>query len=77
MSQKLTTEEFIERAIKKHGNKYEYNKVIYLRSKDQVEIYCNHCRKYFWQCASYHLHGYGCSVCGRESSTKKQMNSWA
>lgn len=37
---KLTTEEFIERARKIHGNKYDYSKVNYVNAKTKVCIIC-------------------------------------
>ena len=40
MAKKLTTEEFIEKAIKIHGNKYNYNKVEYKKSYIKIMIIC-------------------------------------
>lgn len=40
MSKKLTTEEFIEKARKIHGNKYDYSKVVYVNSQTKVCIIC-------------------------------------
>ena len=37
MSQKLTTEDFIKKAIFIHGNKYDYSLVNYINSKTKVE----------------------------------------
>jgi hypothetical protein len=37
---KPTTEKFIEKAKKKHGDKFDYSKVIYKTCKDKV-IICN------------------------------------
>jgi len=43
MSKRLTTEEFIERAIKIHGNKYDYSLVEYKNTDSKVKIICkNH-----------------------------------
>jgi hypothetical protein len=36
----LTTEQFILRAREVHGNKYDYSKTIYIRSKKKVQIIC-------------------------------------
>ena len=33
---KLTTKEFIERAIKVHGDKYDYSKVEYVNNRTKV-----------------------------------------
>ena len=39
---------FIGKAIKKHGNKYDYSKVEYLNSKKKVCIICQEHGE-FWQ----------------------------
>ena len=64
---KLTTEEFIEKAIKVHGNKYDYSKVEYVNCSTKVCILCPEHGE-FWQTPSEHLSGYGCQYCGK---TKK------
>jgi G:T-mismatch repair DNA endonuclease (very short patch repair protein) len=66
-SRKCTTEQFIEKAIKKHGDKYNYDKTIYTGSTDTVIISC---LKHgdFEQVAINHLSGNGCSNCGIEKS---------
>ena len=38
---KLTTEQFIERAKQKHGDKYDYSHVVYERAISKVKIHCN------------------------------------
>jgi hypothetical protein len=40
MSKKPTTEEFIEKAMLVHGNRYDYSKVEYFNSTTEVEISC-------------------------------------
>lgn len=37
---KATTEKFIEKAKNKHGDKFDYSKVIYKTCKDKVIIIC-------------------------------------
>jgi glutaredoxin len=64
MGIKLTKEQFIKRAIDKHGNKYRYDKLIYFGMGKKVEIFCNKCGIYFWQRAGDHLSGSGCKICG-------------
>ena len=34
------TQVFIEKARVKHGDRYDYSKVVYVRSKDKVIITC-------------------------------------
>jgi hypothetical protein len=63
---KLTTEEFIKRAVKVHGAKYDYSKVDYKNSKTKVEIVCR-THGSFFQCAESHYRGIGCSKCAKNA----------
>lgn len=56
-------EVFIKKAIKKHGNKYNYSKVEYVDSKTDVCIICPEHGE-FWQSPNHHLSGHGCKMCG-------------
>ena len=58
----LTKEEFITKARKVHGDKYNYSKVEYVKSNIKVCIICSEHGE-FWQTPSAHLSGYGCSKC--------------
>ena len=60
--QSYTTEQFINKAIEKHGNKYDYSKVNYINSKHQVIIGCP-IHGDFLQFPDKHLYGYGCRKC--------------
>ena len=40
MVRKVDTTEFIRMAINKHGDKYDYSKSEYTRSKDNIIIIC-------------------------------------
>jgi hypothetical protein len=71
--QLLTTKEFIEKAIKTHGDKYDYTKVNYINSKTKVTIIC---KKHgaFEQLPSGHLGGKNCIKCkGVQLSTTKEF----
>ena len=73
MSQKKTTEEFIEKAKKIHGSKYDYSKVNYVNNKIKVEIMCPEHGSFF-QTPHNHLSlKRGCSECSgnRKSSTEQ------
>lgn len=62
----LTKEQFIENAIKIHGNKYDYSKVEYSNNKVHVCIICPEHGE-FWQRPDMHLSGDGCPRCaGRD-----------
>lgn len=70
MQQRVTTEEFIERARKIHGNKYDYSKVEYINSKTKVCIICPEHGE-FWQTPNDHLRGKGCRKCKYENHKKR------
>jgi phage FluMu protein Com len=59
----LTKEEFIEKAIKKHGNKYNYDLFVYVKNSLKGKIICNTCNNIFDQQANSHLCGSGCPYC--------------
>src|SRR5579862_2223958 len=60
-----TTEEFIEKAIKKHGDKYDYSKVDYKNNKTKVKIFCKNHNGYFEQIPTDHLSESNCNICAK------------
>lgn len=60
----LTTEEFIDKAKKIHGNRYEYSKSKYVKSIKKVIIICDKHGK-FKQTPNKHLQGQGCFKCSK------------
>jgi hypothetical protein len=75
MRKKLTTEEFIQKAVAVHGDKYEYLNVNYEHSQKKVEIICKK-HGVFQQRSNNHLMGIGCPECRKEKSiTHGQANS--
>ena len=71
---KKTTEEFIQDAYCKHGDKYNYKLVDYKNSSTKVKIICP-IHGIFEQRANNHLGGRGCFKCGYISSSKLQRKS--
>jgi hypothetical protein len=67
-------EKFVKKAIKIHGNKYDYSKVKYIESRDYVCIICP-IHGEFFQKPNNHLNGYGCRKCGIEKLVRKQSVS--
>jgi hypothetical protein len=63
---KLTTEDFIEKAKSIHGDKYDYNKSVFLTTRKNVKIYCKYHGE-FEQRAANHLIGNGCKKCHFEN----------
>ena len=72
MAKKLTTEEFISKAVLVHGDKYDYSKVEYLGSHYKIDIECK-IHGIFKQRASDHINKcIGCPHCSKNirDSTK-------
>jgi len=59
---KLTTEEFIKRAFKVHGSRYEYPDE-YINNSTKIRIICKKHGE-FWQSPNVHLNRSGCQKCG-------------
>lgn len=71
--EKLTTERFIEKAKKVHGDKYDYSKtdLEHRDEKKRVLIICPEHGE-FWQSPFSHLKGCECSKCGRKKLVKSR-----
>jgi Zn finger protein HypA/HybF involved in hydrogenase expression len=66
----IVTDEFIEKAKSIHGDKFNYDKTIYLDSKSKIEIYCNKHNIYFLQSPYTHLKNkFSCPDCATEGKT--------
>ena len=69
-----TKEQFIQDAIKTHGNRYDYSKVEYINNHTKICIICNETNKYghihgeFWQKPNNHIHGQQCPKCAKKMS---------
>ena len=70
-NQRLTTQEFIDRAIKIHGNKYDYSKVKYINNRTKVCVIClKEGHGEFWIKPNDLLMGHGCPQCKKETISK-------
>ncbi len=69
---RLSTDEFVKRAIAKHGNKFDYSKVDYKGGLEPIIISC---KKHgdFTQIPEQHIAGSGCPYCN-ESRGEKDIN---
>lgn len=63
------TDLFIQKAKDVHGNKYDYNDVIYLSAKTKVILRCK-IHGTFEQTPTNHLSGKGCKKCSIENRSK-------
>ena len=70
----LTKEEFIKKAREKHGDKYDYTKVVYVNSLTKV---CINCHKHgeFLQTPNVHIQYHGCPKCGAEKISESLTSS--
>ena len=68
---RVNNNDFIEKAIKIHGDKYIYDKVEYVNNHTKVCITCPE-HGDFWQIPNDHLDGKGCYYCGLKSQTDKR-----
>lgn len=62
LKHRTTQENFIKKAKKIHGDKYDYSKVKYVSSNVKVCIICP-IHGEFWQTPACHLAGNGCAKC--------------
>jgi len=70
---KLNTNDFIERCVKIHNDKYDYSLVEYENSNSVLYIICK-IHGVFKQPARNHLSGYGCQICaGNKKSTTEEF----
>lgn len=69
----LTTEQFIEKARKIHGDDiYDYSQTKYVRSNQKVKILCKNSELVYEQTPNGHLAGNGCPCC-KPKYSKPQM----
>lgn len=61
----INQEEWLSRAIKKHGDTYNYSEVNYIDSRSNIKIICK-IHGSFLQRPTTHLEGFGCKKCTSE-----------
>lgn len=71
---KPSGEEWIERARKVHGDRYDYSKVRYVNAHTKVVIICP-IHGEFEQTPNNHLTGNGCPKCGKAEIWRKRKSS--
>jgi hypothetical protein len=69
----FTKEQFIEKAHKVHGDKYDYSNVIFTKMNDKVIIICRTHHEYE-QTPNNHIYGNGCKKC--ISNHSKSQIKW-
>ena len=74
LKKRSSTDYFIERSRKVHGDKFDYSKSKYIKAKKLIKIICKKHGE-FDQLADVHLSGGGCGKCGYETISQKKRNS--
>lgn len=73
MANKLTLQEFIDRARRAHGNKYSYEKVIYHNAHTLITVTCPE-HGDFEQEPTNHIHNKrGCPICARGGTDEERF----
>lgn len=72
--QRGSTELFVNRAIKKYGEKYDYSSISYQDSRSKVEIICKR-HGPFWLLPHEHLNGQECPACLRNKKFIERAQS--
>ena len=62
----VNLEEFVLRSLKRHGDKYSYDKVVYKNTSTPVEITCTKHGSFWCEPYSHYRKGSGCPMCARE-----------
>ena len=68
------TQNFVEQAIRVHGDTYIYDKTSYKNSEDTVTITCK-IHGDFQQLPANHLSGRGCLKCGQDTANQKKRRT--
>lgn len=66
------TEEFIEKATEKYGDRYSYDETVYEKSNKKVKIFCNDCGKSFFMTPNHFLNGEECK-CHSASKMEREI----
>ena len=72
-SKRSSLSDFIKKARKAHGDKYDYTKVDYVNNRTKVCIICPE-HGNFWQIPSSHLRDVGCPKCNLSHMERDVMN---
>lgn len=70
---RYTKQQFIDLATKTHGNRYNYNNVVYIDYHTKVEIICSQ-HGSFWQKPAYHIScKSNCQICAKSGFSEAEI----
>jgi Zn finger protein HypA/HybF involved in hydrogenase expression len=73
---RFSQDTFIQRAVKAHGDKYDYSKVNYINNMVKVEILCKQHNLTFWQSPQKHWIGQQCPKCSHHKKYSNDAVAW-
>lgn len=76
MGKKFSTNEFIEKSKAVHGDKFTYEKCVYINRRTKVELHCRACSEYFLATPQNHIRrSHGCPECGRRKGVESRRSN--
>lgn len=75
MPSHLNSELFKEKAIEKHGEKYDYSQTVYISGKKKVKINCKEHGEFMQQADAHIRQGQGCPTCGKNKQISKRTKT--
>jgi hypothetical protein len=76
MTQRTTKEDFLERAIEIHGDKYDYSKVIYKTTETKVIIVCEIHGEFLLRPRAHYADKRGCPDCDVSGKSGFHQSKW-
>jgi len=73
-NKKLDTFEFIQKSQKKHNNKYDYSKSVYVNAFTKLTIICPEHGEFKTTARNHYYKGYGCKKCGYSNPHNRISN---
>lgn len=65
---------FVEKAIKKHGARYDYTDTVYTNTRTKLAIRCIE-HGNFYQLPNQHVGGHGCPECGKRDRRESRLRT--
>jgi len=66
-------EKFLQKAVKAHGDTYDYSNVVYINNKTKVEIICSKHGSFMQRPTDHISGGHGCPKCANEACSKAKL----
>lgn len=71
---KSNKSEFVKRSVEKHGNKFDYDKVVYVNSQTKVTLICKNNHEFSVRPDMHLNQGHGCRTCKNNKMVKSNID---